>query len=285
MFGRPGGTAPKVKTWLRHLKNFDPHKKKGELIAKNLLEDANVPIERGDKFIQAINRPARTPEQAQELYEDALKELDMAGFAFDSQYNEPNRLKQAPFKEAAKVVDLNNFLEYNYEDGEVILSKELDKSDYVAQKAHEINSGNITVSDLVGKLGGKAYIFITSANSIKEQGTRLKQADVIRNSLGLDNKDLYGSGNYLVCLFYGIGKNTGKLYRPTVLDAGVENHAFLPSRAGKKATFGKTQHLETGKPTHPEIIHRNFAAEQVQEMKCTGPLLTDPPDGYKAIRL
>ena len=78
----------------------------------------------------------------------------------------------------------------------------------------------------------------------------------------------------------------GAAYRPTVLDMSVSPTAaaWLPSDAATQET-GFTQHLDTGEPACPEVLHKSFPASEVSALDATEAMSSDPSTGYRAVRL
>ena len=126
--------------------------------------------------------------------------------------------------------------------------------------------------------------FAARSESVQPQADGSYDADEIRNRLGLDDARTYKLGTWLVLMRYDDAKLPGSVcYRPTVLDAGWYP-AFRPSPPGPSAP-GWTQHLQTGGQGCEEVIHAPFEANTLDAFELVGPLRTDPPDAYKAVRL
>jgi len=76
--------------------------------------------------------------------------------------------------------------------------------------------------------------------------------------------------------------NLGNAQAVSGLDAPA-HHPFLPSKASSPTGF--TQHLVTGEPDVPELIHCAFPAAKIRGAMASMRLKNDPPESYKVRRL
>ena len=212
-----------------------------------------------------------------------LSHLKANGCRYCDSHNSGNRLPAATFGRFARVVSAEAFAQYMVTP-QAKTNRRLQRKGVGARLAADrISAVGADARRLVGQIG-RDPSFAARSESLRPQADGSYDADAIRNRLGLDDARTFQRGTWLVLMRYGDTKVPGSIcYRPTVLDAGWYP-AFRPSPPGPAAP-GWTQHLETGEQGCEEVIHAPFDANQLDAFELVGPLRTDPPDAYKAVRL
>lgn len=291
MFGQPIAVPSKIESWLEMLRQAEPNTRRGELMVRNLREDANVcpALQQQLRDFVAAEPVAATADEAAEQVERFLQTVHQDHPPCQHPDNTANRLAKAPFARLARSVDGDAFLKYNY----LSTNKRKVPRHHRAKPAlkakirlRELDNHGIPIADLRGSIGG-SVVFATSSDIVDRQRAKALDADLIRDRLGLDDSGSFGQGQFMVIFLYDATRVAdGQFYRPTVLDAGWKSSAiaFLPSSASPPQP-GRTQHLATGQPAEPEVLHAVFPAAEIEECVIAGPLQRNPADNYKAIRL
>jgi hypothetical protein len=284
MFGQAPPAIGKIADWLQYLKAADSSSRAGELMHKSLLEDGNVCAEYGDQTRQFVeSQPATVqPQAAQSTYHGLLSHLKANGCRYCGPHNSGNRLSAATFGRFARVVSAEAFAQHNLTP-QVKTNRRLQRRVGAKLAADRISAIGGDTRRLVGQIG-RDPAFAARSESVQPQADGSFDADEIRNRLGLDDARTFPRGTRLVVMRYREAQVPGSIcYRPTVLDAGWYP-AFRPSPPGPAAP-GWTQHLQTGGQGCEEVIHAPFEANTLDAFELIGPLGTDPPDAYKAVRL
>lgn len=285
MFAHAPPATGKVADWLRYLKAVHPSSRAGELMHKSLLEDGNVCDEYGEQTRQFIeSQPATVESQdAQGTYQRMLSHLEANGCRYCDPHNDRNRLSAAAFGRFARVVSAEGFAQYNLTP-QVKTNRRSQRRGVGAKlAANRLSAIGNDTRRLVGQIGSDPA-FAARSESVQPQVDGSFDADEIRNRLGLNDARSFPRGTWLVVLRYRDAQvPNAACYRPTVLDAEWYP-AFRPSPPGPPAP-GWTQHLQTGGQGCEEVIHAPLDANQLDAFELIGPLRTDPPDAYKAVRL
>jgi hypothetical protein len=285
MFGQAPPAIGKIADWLQYLKAVDSSSRAGELMHKSLLEDGNVCNGYGEQARQFIeSQPATVhPQGAQGTYHGLLSHLKANGCRYCDPYNDGNRLSAAAFGRFARVVSAEAFAQHNLTPQVKTNRRSLRRAVGAELTANRISAIGGDTRRLVGQIGSDPS-FAARSESVQPQADGSFDADEIRNRLGLDDARNFPRRTWLVVMRYREAQvPDGTCYRPTVLDAGWYP-AFRPSPPGPPAP-GWTQHLQTGGRGCEEVIHAPLDANQLDAFDLIGPLGTDPPDAYKAVRL
>ncbi len=295
MFGRDVDDKG-MEGWLDLLRQAEPETRRGELVARNLLEDANVcsalhGLLNGFLDGETI---ATTPDDAARQYDRFPETLAESGAPCQHPENTANQLPGAPFEQLARAVDGNAFVKYNYlptNKRKVPRHHRASPAVKTKIRLRELATRGVRIEDLRGSIG-KDVVFATSHNIAMENQRGAVSVDEMRDRLGLDDAGPFGRDGFMVIYVYGAHRvSEGRFYRPTVLDAGWKGAgiAFLPSPPNIAqpdiAQPGRTQNLATGEPAEPEVLHAAIAAAEVEVCLIAGPLTQNPPETYKAIRL
>ncbi len=290
MFGQPNVDS-KIRNWLELLGQAVPETRRGELMVRNLLEDANVcpALQQQLRDFVAAEPAAGIPDQAAEQFQRFLQETRQPDPPCQHPDNLANRLPEAPFARLARAVDGEAFYKYNYLPTNKRKVPKYHRADPAVKakiRLRELHNRGIRIEQLRGAIGG-GIVFATSSNMVERYPSDAVNADQIRDRLGLDDSGPYGQGQFMVIYVYDVDRVAhGRFYRPTVLDAGWWSSAiaFLPSAAVAPQP-GRTQDLGTGKPAETEVLHAVFPAAEISQCIIAGPFRRDPSDRYKAIRL
>jgi hypothetical protein len=273
--------------WLEMLSQaeLDGNPQWGALVAKNFQEDPNVATEREARFRECIEQApeVQSSDEAARLLRSALGELLRDGLGFDSEDNEACCISDVPFGEFARGVDVVSFGQWNLG----MSARRIRKATFRAHVAKRVRDGDITVDMLRGDVGSPNGVWATDREEVTDDAGNLLRADDVRDRLGLDDPGRFGAGEHMVFFAYSAdGVPDGAAYRPTVVDTGVwpMASAWLPSDATTHET-GLTQHLASGRPACPEVLHRPFPANEVSGLMVSEALATDPSTGYRDIRL
>jgi hypothetical protein len=290
MFGEKISRGPKVDGWLEQLRQAEPGMQRGELVHHNLRTDANVCDAHQRALLDYVDSRAGvvTHSEAADLFADCLSQLCATEPICTQADNSANRLATAPFDRLSRIVDGDSFVKYNLLPGSKRrVPRRFRGKTSVRSKVRldEIRKLGLTASRLRGNIGG-SVVFASSAEIADRRSRDEINDNDVRNRLGLDDPR-FGRDRFMVAYIYAADRVPGdEFYRPTVLDAGwsAVSAAFLSSEPGT-AKPGRTQDIGTGEPAEPEVLHRTLLAQEVENVMVLGPLTTDPPDNYKAVRL
>lgn len=280
MFSDPAILTHDLQTWLSHLQNHLPASREGELICKNLMTDGNVsPAFREEvRIFIAANSPITTPGQACVVYNNLAGSLP----PFSDARNAGNMIPNAPFSKLARLVSWESFAKFNWSVAGKTRRQSYRKG-FGQNLVQHLMQRPKEVTQLRGQIGVNP-VFAAPYDSLTKQVDGRVDADANRDQLGLDHSE-FAAGKEIVMLWYDACEIPGNCYRPTILDAKW-NPAFLPSLPTSAVPQpGLTQHLQTGSPAVLEVIHAPFNANRIDGFEHVGTLSTDPPSGYKGVRL
>jgi hypothetical protein len=291
VFGQPNVADSKIRSWLELLRQAEPDTRRGELMVRNLLEDANVcpALQQQLRDFMAAEPAATTPDQAAEQLERFLQQIRQPDPPCQHPDNTANRLANAPFARLARAVDGDSFLKFNYlptNKRKVPRYHRADPALKAKIRLRLLTNRGVRIEELRGSIGG-GIVFATSSDLVERYPPDAVDADQVRDRLGLDDSGPYGQGQFMVVYVYDAARVADdRFYRPTVLDAGWRSSAiaFLPSPAVRPQP-GRTQDLATGEPAESEVLHAVFPATEILQCIIAGPLQRNPSDRYKAIRL
>jgi len=282
-------TSPKTREFLDLLKKAERGNRRGELVARNLEFEPNVPEPVRKEFVRYVESmdAPNGPDDAARLYASTVYELEGGDYTFDSGHNEPNRAPAPPFAALERAVDVGSFAVYNLG----LTRDKAERPELRAQIARRLTgtAGPPVRSDMLrGEVGGNC-VWATEASVLASSEPTADggpEPDELRDALGLDDPERYGRDESMVLFSYSNERVPGRaFYRPTVLQAGWAPcaGAFLPS--DPESHTGWTQNLATGARGKPEIVHAPFSAREIDGLDVAGPLARDPSTGYRDVRL
>lgn len=291
MFGQQIGDDERTQAWLALLRQAEPETRRGELAARNLLDDGNVcaALQKGLLDFIASEPPTATPDAAAEQYDRFLQRLHQAVPPCRHPDNSANQLPNAPFLRLARAVDGDAFVKYNYlptNKRKVPRAHRARPAVKTKIRLREIAKRGVRLGALRGMIG-KSVAFASSDDLAERHRSGTMPVEEMRDRLGLDDPARFGRDRFMVIYVYGADRVAdGMFFRPTVLDAGWKGSAiaFLPSPGGP-ARPGRTQDLATGQRAEPEVLHAVFPAAEVEACLVGRRLTRDPSATYKSVRL
>ena len=233
---------------------------RGELVARNLDEDRNVPPEHQTAFrrFSEDRPPAGDPHDAVVYYGEALAGMASAGLTFAATSNAANRLPDTPLSRLARAVDLVSFAVFNHP--VAVTRAEARRRTFQQQLAKRLATAPTAPAALRADIGAAGRpVWAADDTELTGSGPGPADPDRLRDRLGLDDVDRFGQDSHVVIFRYDVDVvPDGACYRPTVLDAGWHPAAgaFLPSDRATDAT-GYTQDLASGDKGVPEVIHED----------------------------
>lgn len=159
MFGGPTPADDKLQKWSVQFRQAEPATRRGELVHRNLLQDANVGREDRQRFYDAVaagDEPS-TPDEAVTLYETFLGDRNGSGPACCHSDNRHNRMDATGLPAMARVVDGDAFLKYNFfatNKRKVPRRHRATRPVRTKIRLNELQKKGITTNQLRGAIGG-----------------------------------------------------------------------------------------------------------------------------------